>query len=68
MYQQKLVEIKMKITIYLVEHGYQIDVEGSDRKSIYDDDVLSECRDYGNNIDIEQGLDDILNVVRKLDK
>ena len=57
----------MKITIYLVEHGYQIDVEGSDRKNIYDDD-LSECRDYGNNIDIEQGLDDILDVVRKLDK
>ena len=55
----------MKITISLVPHGYQVEVEGSGRQNIYSD-YMVEVIDYGSDIDVQEALDKILGVVRKL--
>lgn len=52
------------LTITLVEHGFQLDVDfGSSWESI--DGV---CRDFGGAIDVEQGAAAIFQFLRTLDK
>ena len=54
------------IAICLVPHGYQIDL--LDHKSYLDGKVKSvhsECRDYGDNIDVEEISEKIINLIRK---
>lgn len=50
-----------KITIYLVPHGYQVDVEGSCGST------LTKSRDYGGNIEESAAITAILDFVHRLD-
>lgn len=51
-----------KVTIYLVGHGYQIDIEDDQ------DNVLETCRDYAGNINVAAGVKAIQQFIHTLDK
>ena len=55
-----------KLIIYLVPHGYQIDLKNSERNKSYKKEIFFECRDYGNNIDVEESIDKIIEFVKKI--